>query len=518
MYPIHLEQQYEKYWKTLFREFAAKVNGALFARLEKALSLTGDGADYRQDAPGDLLSFLGELRSRYGKAIGKERLASEVAAHLHLVDEWSRARTTEAIGKLYGRLNTPQLQGVTNRPTPDTTPGELWLTTARLRRSLTGDMIDRTVRSNVELISAKYRDYLDDIESVVRSGALSGQSFRSMRDAIVERTGVHESKAKFWARDQVSKFFGDVTRERQVNAGIPGYIWRTMRDARVRDSHGALEGTYHRWNNPPKAYRQSKGGMALVRVHPGQDFNCRCFAEPALGPEAAEREYRGPGVFAEQLPDSHFQATAGLAPAEWSGTGGLRERMMIDVGNPELRSAIDDAVRTIDRVMNINTGASRALSVRELGPGDVNFSEPVAGYYWRGSTALRAGNPFARTTVIHEMSHWIHRQILPRSTTADFQRIIDAIRDTAAHEKLVVLRKAAKSRALRSEMSYYLNDAELFARAMEQYAAVANPDPLYRNEFLQKRLEHPRKYWLDDDFSKVYITIDNLFRSIGWRN
>lgn len=46
------------------------------------------------------------------------------------------------------------------------------------------------------------------------------------------------------------------------------YIWRTQRDGDVRPSHAANEGRIFSWNNPPPT------------GHPGEDYGCRCYAEP----------------------------------------------------------------------------------------------------------------------------------------------------------------------------------------------------------------------------------------------
>ncbi|MBI5426784.1 MAG: hypothetical protein HZA02_00725 [Nitrospinae bacterium] len=46
------------------------------------------------------------------------------------------------------------------------------------------------------------------------------------------------------------------------------YIWRTRRDSQVRSEHAEREGKVFDWNNPPK------GG------NPGEDYGCRCWAEP----------------------------------------------------------------------------------------------------------------------------------------------------------------------------------------------------------------------------------------------
>ena len=46
------------------------------------------------------------------------------------------------------------------------------------------------------------------------------------------------------------------------------YIWRTEGDDKVRDAHAAREGKVYNWNLPP------------VGGNPGEDYNCRCWAEP----------------------------------------------------------------------------------------------------------------------------------------------------------------------------------------------------------------------------------------------
>ncbi len=46
------------------------------------------------------------------------------------------------------------------------------------------------------------------------------------------------------------------------------YIWRTRNDGKVRSSHAGREGQVFSWDDPP------------VGGHPGEDYNCRCTAEP----------------------------------------------------------------------------------------------------------------------------------------------------------------------------------------------------------------------------------------------
>lgn len=51
----------------------------------------------------------------------------------------------------------------------------------------------------------------------------------------------------------------------------PFYIWRTQTDGRVRDSHAANNGKIFAWNT------------TVPTGHPGEDWGCRCWAEPYYG-------------------------------------------------------------------------------------------------------------------------------------------------------------------------------------------------------------------------------------------
>ncbi len=52
------------------------------------------------------------------------------------------------------------------------------------------------------------------------------------------------------------------------------YIWRTRRDGKVRPSHAANNGKIFAWDTPPPT------------GHPGEDYGCRCTAEPYVVPVA----------------------------------------------------------------------------------------------------------------------------------------------------------------------------------------------------------------------------------------
>ncbi len=60
-------------------------------------------------------------------------------------------------------------------------------------------------------------------------------------------------------------------REQAKRLGLSSYIWRTMRDHRVRHDHRLLDGKQFRWDSPPITNLHTG-----ERHAPGEDINCRC--------------------------------------------------------------------------------------------------------------------------------------------------------------------------------------------------------------------------------------------------
>jgi len=137
-------------------------------------------------------------------------------------------------------------------------------------------LYDAWAAENVALIESIPAQFFAEIETKVKDAVSSGRLTRDVVKEIQGRYGVAESRAKLIARDQIGKLNGDLTKQRQTSLGIESYIWSTSRDERVRDMHRDLEGTEHRWDDPPVTNPQGD------RNHPGGDFQCRCVAVGVL--------------------------------------------------------------------------------------------------------------------------------------------------------------------------------------------------------------------------------------------
>ncbi len=87
-----------------------------------------------------------------------------------------------------------------------------------------------------------------------------------LKQTLIKRFKVAESRAKLITRDQTSKTIGALTEVRQTAIGVKSYDWLTSGDEGVRATHVVLNGTVQQWAMSPSV------------GHPGEDIQCRCVA------------------------------------------------------------------------------------------------------------------------------------------------------------------------------------------------------------------------------------------------
>ena len=143
-------------------------------------------------------------------------------------------------------------------------------------------LLNNWARNNTLLIKDIPFKTLNQIRDATVEALRSGQSAKDMAsdiyDLMGDRTDVSDSRCQLIARDQIAKLNGQFTKERQTDLGVNHYIWRTVGDERVRDTHDMADGNTYSWDEAPA---ETEGN------HPGEDYQCRCWAEPIL-PEAVE--------------------------------------------------------------------------------------------------------------------------------------------------------------------------------------------------------------------------------------
>ncbi len=137
--------------------------------------------------------------------------------------------------------------------------------------------VERLHREQVDLIKTLPIDSGKKAQDMARRAAMeTGKRAEMLIDQLRGmKPGYPEYAARRLARTETAKAQAALVQTQSSELGIKQYVWRTVRDEAVRDSHAAMEGKVCDWDNPPEV----EPGL---RHHPGGIYNCRCYSEPLL--------------------------------------------------------------------------------------------------------------------------------------------------------------------------------------------------------------------------------------------
>lgn len=140
---------------------------------------------------------------------------------------------------------------------------------AVVRQEDLGDYLANAAIKNAGLIKGLAADVVKRVSQTVMGAVLAGIPVKDLRKKLTADFGFADRRAKLIARNEISSLNADLNRERQVQAGVTTYTWRTAADERVRPLHRHLDG---------KVYQYGKPTGAEDGLPPGKPINCRCVA------------------------------------------------------------------------------------------------------------------------------------------------------------------------------------------------------------------------------------------------
>ncbi|WP_269914809.1 phage head morphogenesis protein [Acinetobacter sp. HY1485] len=147
----------------------------------------------------------------------------------------------------------------------------------QIRNTDIGAIYQKLMDDQVTLIKSLPLDAAQRVHDLATRTTIDGGRASEVAGLILATGHVTKSRANLIARTEISRAQSNFTEARAKNLGSQGYIWRTSEDPDVRSDHKELNGTFHKWDNPPIADQR-----AGVRAHPGCIYNCRCYAEPVV--------------------------------------------------------------------------------------------------------------------------------------------------------------------------------------------------------------------------------------------
>ncbi|MFQ3854561.1 phage minor head protein [Leptospira kirschneri] len=447
MYPIALEQQYSKLFLSDFDQYA------------KAL--------LRVVRNSNELSYTNDLNTFRGSYTEDPRLYKKIEHQFRLIKAWAIDKTNVEITKIVERqLGETVATKLTFNLSPDTTrqskqdasvPIFPTISISEATSERIRNLVNDYVSTNMRLSQVAKDELFEKVQTQIYQGIRKGSSYSTITEEILNANGgIARSKAEFWARDQVGKFFGTATRLQQTGSGIQKYIWRCTH-LNTRDPHLKLDNTLQSWDKRPKILYGSK----TVECHPGEDNRCRCFARPAIGDEPGVKEWRDEWV-AQSLDLTLNDSNT-----------------VIDVNNSLSKAQIVEALRSINSVLDIQpkTTKFRFYGIEKKHPEfqrASGFYEPATGDIY-----LKPGIDNAQTQVIHEVFHKLDTELLSRAgskghQTAEAAELMQAIRITTTFREL------AKSKPLNPtelrDWAELSKESEWIARIFEQFIAFKTKD------------------------------------------
>ncbi|KVT68913.1 phage minor head protein [Burkholderia ubonensis] len=147
-----------------------------------------------------------------------------------------------------------------------------------IQNAATGETLRALMAEQVTLIKSIPLEAAERVHQLTIEGMVDSTRAAQISKAIQESGQVAKSRADLIARTEVSRAATSLTEARARSVGSTHYIWRTSGDSDVRAGHRAMEGKVCAWDEPPEVEENGK----YMRFHPGQIWNCRCWAEPVI--------------------------------------------------------------------------------------------------------------------------------------------------------------------------------------------------------------------------------------------
>lgn len=204
------------------------------------------------------------------------RIEQALAAYAEAIAPWARTTAYRMIGEV-NRRNKTSWQRYTE--------GMGHALAREIQTAPIGAAIEQLMAEQVHLITSLPIDAAQRVhEKVLEALSLSTRYPEQTAEIKAALAEAHPYQTEQWlknratliARTETARAASVLTEARAVHVGAESYIWRTAGDWKVRESHRRLNGSVHRWDEPPLSDPPD------YHSHPGTIWNCRCVALPII--------------------------------------------------------------------------------------------------------------------------------------------------------------------------------------------------------------------------------------------
>ena len=280
--------------------FTGTFNAKISRELSKFAKYDGRKKVWKGRPPSDVLAAAivandkaKELNSRLLKKISQ--LGDNVKAQVKKIG----FDIHEAISKIDGKL-VKEVENITVMP--EITQG---------MRDYLSEQYTNNMQLNIVNEGGQYGNWnaeqVERLRDMVEQNIIRGSNRNELMEMIKAEFETSVNKAKFLARQETSLLLSKMRNERYSSSGVKYYRWSTSNDLRVvgkpggkfptpskdHGDHYAMQGKICKMDDATvyadsiedaRAGKWKSKTMIMAGTsHPGEEFNCRCWARPIVG-------------------------------------------------------------------------------------------------------------------------------------------------------------------------------------------------------------------------------------------
>lgn len=251
-------------------------------------------------------------------------------------------------------------------------------------------------------------------------------------------------------------------------------------------------------------------------------------AEAKMSIEDLRGRYDGDlfNIFEEKLKET--KTTDGRTVWEWLQEGSTREadipRSRVEVGravinrstNRIVRESVNDAIQAVDSVHGDGKLTPLPFVSRQM--------NALGAYAYSGDHGfqiqINAKGKWPRLTAVHEIGHWLDHIAMGDKGGFASELGSPVMRQwMAAVERSGVVDKLRALKLPKSDIQYYTDPKELWARSYAQFIGQRSTNEAVRKELTD--MASPRRInlglqWTEESFAPIDQAIETMFKEMGW--
>lgn len=259
-FPTAYALQYKRfiagYIKGLKKELDLWTKNDLTPALKMQALVRGDSQkaiSRRHDAVEDIEQKLDDLMLRFGGVLAEEALRQQVTENAREILQYAERGWQRTIHTITG-------------------------VDPLVRNLPMQEIVKAHVHENISLIKSIPQKLHGDVERVVMDGVRAGRKIDEITEAVQGVYPVTAKRAGVIARDQAGSLHAAIVDEQYKQANLVTYIWRTMKDSRVRGNPVGKypNAKYNHWTRDGQVFSSDD---PPPDGHPGEAIECRCFRQ-----------------------------------------------------------------------------------------------------------------------------------------------------------------------------------------------------------------------------------------------